>query len=156
MREVKQPPGLMRNSQLISCIAMLLAACSRRADTAPPDPALLAKIVADSVVAAHTAAAPILAEKARSVMMQLLKNPATAKFDSLIVTQPAFADGSWPLPAVCGRIGGKPGLKGSSGMTQFIYLNPVTVFVLEGTNAVPFGELRARNCDGPGVKVLLR
>ncbi len=89
-------------------------------------------------------------------MVELLKNPAIAVFDSLTVVQPAPTNGNWPAPAVCGRLGGKPGVTGTSGMTPFIYLNRVTVFVLDRSNGAAFAKLHTEYCDGPGTGVLSR
>ena len=144
----------MRSGNLIFAVTLLLSACGH-ASPPPVDPAVAAQRRTDSVLAAHKDAAPALADEARRTMVQLLKNPASAIFDSLTVVQPALSDGTWPSPVVCARIGGKPGVKGATGMTPFIYRNPMTVFVLDHDNAKPFADLRAKYCGGPGSQILL-
>ena len=148
----------MYRSRLTIALGLVSVACGRGAGNTPPsvDTAAVARHVADSVLAAHTRAAPALLDTARQTMVQLLAHPATAVFDSLIVTQPAMRDGASPAPAVCGRIGGKPGVKGVRGMRRFIYLNRLTVFVLDQSNGEAFSKLRGELCDGPGVRVLLK
>jgi len=143
----------MSRPRMIVISLTLAAGCGGKA-TPPADSTAIARRVADSVLAAHTQGASALLDTARQTMAQILKRPETAKFDSLVVTQPAMKDGAWPEPAVCGRIGGKPGVSGSARMTPFIYLNRLTVFVLDQTNAEAFGQKRAEYCDGAGVKVL--
>lgn len=86
----------------------------------------------------------------------LLKHPASASFDSVIVVQPSKEDGNWPTPVVCGRIGGKPGIGGTNTMTPFIYRDRLTVFVLDQSNGAAFGALRAKYCDDPAARVLLK
>lgn len=145
----------MRRHGLVIALGLLGAACGEKAPP-PPDPAVVAQQRADSVLAAHTQGAAALLDEAKGVMKQVLKDSATATFDSLVVVQPPMANGTWPAPAVCGRIGGKPGVKGTTGMTPFIYMNRMTVFVLESSNATEFAGLRAKMCDGAGTKVLLK
>ncbi|HEY4100414.1 MAG TPA: hypothetical protein VGM20_06020 [Gemmatimonadales bacterium] len=138
-------------------IGLLVAACGRGSSPPPStvDSAAVAHRAADSLLAAHKAGAQALATDAKATVAQLLKNPATATFDSLIVVQPAETGNSWPAPVVCGRIGGKPGIKGASTMTPFIYQNRINVFVLDPTNGEAFAALRAKLCDAPGTAPLL-
>ncbi|MEO7353441.1 MAG: hypothetical protein ABIZ70_03735, partial [Gemmatimonadales bacterium] len=119
------------------------------------DSAVLAQQRSDSVLAARTREAPALLQEARGVMVQILAKPATASFDSLRVMQPAVRDGVWPPPAVCGRLGGKPGVKGAAGMTPFVYFNKMTVFVRDQKNQVAFGELYGKTCSAAGGRVLV-
>lgn len=133
-----------------------MGACGRKAAPPAADSAAVAGHFDDSVLAAHQREAPALLDSARQTMVELLRNPATAVFDSLAVVQPVLKNGSWPAPAVCGRLGGNPGVKGTSGMTPFIYLNRVTVFVLDQSNGEAFAKLRADDCDGPGTRVLTK
>jgi hypothetical protein len=139
-------------------IGFLIAGCGRTSSPPPAtvDSTAVARRGADSVLAAHKAGAPALANDAKGTMAQLLKNPATATFDSLVVVQPAESDNTWPAPVVCGRIGGKPGIKGAATMTPFIYQNRINVFVLDRTNGEAFAGLRGRLCDGPGNAPLLK
>ncbi len=144
----------MQGGRLVMLFGLLSGACSRGAAPPAADSAAVARHLADSVLSAHQEAAPALLDTARETMVQLLEHPATAMFDSLRVVQPAMKDGVWPAPAVCGRLGGKPGVKGATGMTPFIYLNRVTVFVLDPSNGEAFGKLWADDCGGPGTRVL--
>lgn len=145
----------MRHRVLVLSCAFLAAACGGSPAPAPVDSAALAQQRLDSTLAERTRAAPALLEEARGVTAQILSKPATVVFDSLRVAQPAVREGAWPPPAVCGRLGGKPGVNGSTGMTPFIYLNRMTVFVLDGKNQEQFTELYDRSCRGPGVRVLV-
>jgi hypothetical protein len=144
----------MDRDRLVIAFGLVLTACSHRSPSPAADSAAVARHVSDSVLAGHTQAAPALLDSARNTMAQILKHPETARFDSLVVVQPAMQSGSWPAPAVCGRIGGTPGIDGASGMTPFIYRNPVTVFVLTQSNTAAFARLRTDLCDGPGTKRL--
>lgn len=145
----------MRYPALTWSCAFLAAACGGAPAPAPVDSAAVAKQRLDSTLAERTRAAPALLEEARGVMVQLLSKPATAVFDSLRVEQPLVRDGVWPPTAVCGRLGGKPGVNGSSGMTPFIYMNRMTVFVLDGKNQAQFSALYDKSCRDPGARVLL-
>lgn len=141
---------------LLPAAAFVFAACGGTRTPPAPDSAAVARQVADSTMAAHTGSAAGLEQEARAVMPEALTNPKTATFDSMTVTQPASTNGAWPAPVVCGRIGGRPGIKGAKGMTPFIYENRATVFVLDRSNGVAFAQLRAKLCDGSGVRILLR
>lgn len=110
----------------------------------------------DSIIALRTQQASAFADTARKTLAVLLKHPESAVFDSLIVVQPPKQDGSWPTPYVCGRIGGKPGIGGRSKLTPFIYQNRVNVFVLDPSNGPSFAALRAKGCDNPGARMLLK
>lgn len=145
----------MRTNLVILC-AFLVGACGGAPAPAPVDSAALAKQHLDSVFAERTRTAPALLEEARGVMAQILPKPATAVFDSLRVVQPEVREGAWPPPAVCGRLGGKPGVNGSSGMTPFIYLNRMTVFVLDAKNQAQFNELYGKSCGGAGGRTLVQ
>ncbi|MES2125218.1 MAG: hypothetical protein V4503_11085 [Gemmatimonadota bacterium] len=144
----------MRSSALVISCALFAAACGGAPVPPPADSAALAQQRLDSTLAERTRDAPALLDEARSVMVQLLSKPATAVFDSLRVEQPPAHDSVWPPTAVCGRMGGKPGINGSRGMTPFIYMNRMTVFVLDGKNQAQFTELYQKNCGGEGRKLL--
>lgn len=145
----------MRVNALVCACGIVVSACSGAPTPPPVDSVAQAQHGIDSVFAARTREAPALLKEARGVMVQILSKPATAIFDSLRVEQPAVRDGTWPSPAVCGRLGGKPGVNGSAGMTPFIYLNKMTVFVLDQKNHAAFAELYGKTCGGPGARVLL-
>lgn len=141
---------------LTTLAGLLLAACGRA--NAPPavDSTALARRADDSTIASRTAAAPALADSARTTLKVLLKHPESATFDSVVVVQPPKDGGKWPTPWVCGRIGGKPGIGGRSAMTPFVYQNRINVFVLDQQNGAAFAALQARGCDNPASRVLLR
>ncbi|HEX3927048.1 MAG TPA: hypothetical protein VHW65_03555 [Gemmatimonadales bacterium] len=143
----------------VPCVAAacVIAACGGHAN-APSvgDSTAIARHQDDSVVAFRTQQAPALADTARRTLTVLLKHPETAFFDSVVVVLPPKEDGRWPAAWVCGRIGGKPGVGGRSTPTPFIYRNAVTAFVLDQNNGQAFAALRARSCDNPGARVLLR
>jgi hypothetical protein len=135
--------------------ALLCAACSRTHAPSPADSAAIAKRFDDSIIARRTSDAPLFADSARHVMVTLLKHPATAVFDSLVVVQPAKVDGVWPAPVVCARLSGRPGINGGHTPVPFIYQNRLDVFVLQQDNGSAFAALRARTCGNPSARVLL-
>jgi hypothetical protein len=136
--------------------SLLIAACRHAAAPSVADSTAAAARVDDSAIALHTRLAPAFADTARQTLAALLKNPKSARFDSLIVVQPPKADGHWPSPVVCGRIGGTPGIGGRSAMTPFIYQNRINVFLLDQRNATAFAVLRAKECDDPAGRLLLK
>jgi hypothetical protein len=109
----------------------------------------------DSLAAAARAAAPALVDSAKATLATLLDYPGSAVFDSVRVIQPPEVDGRLPTMAVCGRMGGRPGVGGSRTPVRFVYQNRWTVFVEEAANRERFAELWARSCgvDG-GTEVL--
>ena len=135
---------------------LIVAACGRAHTPSAADSAATAKQLDDSIIALRTQQAPAIADSARSILKVLLTHPETAVFDSVVVVQPPEQDGNWPLPYVCGRIGGKPGIGGKNVMTPFIYQNRLTVFVLDQSNGPAFAALRAKACANPASRVLLR
>ena len=146
----------MRRRIAVVVAAALLTACGRTSAPSPADSTAVAQRLDDSVLALRTQQAPALADTARRTLAVLLKHPESAVFDSLVVVQPPKQDASWPAPWVCGRIGGKPGIGGRTTPTPFIYQNRVNVFVLDQGNGPAFAALRAKGCDNPAARVLLK
>jgi hypothetical protein len=146
----------MRRWDFVVSTSLLLAACSHTSAPPPADSTATAAHLDDSIVALRTQQAPAFADTARNTLKVLLKHPESAVFDSLIVVQPPKEGGSWPTPWVCGRIGGKPGIGGRSTLTPFVYQNRINVFLLDQSNGAAFAVLRAKGCDNPAARVLLR
>jgi hypothetical protein len=140
----------------IAATLAVLAACGRTSAPPAPDGAVVVQHLDDSIIVLRTQQAPAFADTARSTLAVLLKHPESAVFDSLTVVQPPKAGGSWPTPWVCGRIGGKPGIGGRSTLTPFVYQNRINVFVLDQNNGPAFAALRAKGCDNPAARVLLK
>jgi hypothetical protein len=135
---------------------LLVAACGHAAAPSPADSTAAALRADDSVLASRTQHAAAFADTARTTLAVLLKHPESARFDSIVVIQPPKEDGHWPTPWVCGRIGGNPGIAGRRTMTPFVYQNRINVFVLDQGNATAFAVLRAKGCDNPAARQLLR
>lgn len=136
---------------------VLLAACGEKQ---PPmdsvvDSAAIAAAYADSLSAAAVASAPAFRDSATTTLAKLLDDPTTATFDSVTVVQPPAVDGRLPARAVCGRIGGRPGIEGRAEPTRFIYHGPWTVFVDDAASAEKFAELWAESCTPTGAMVQL-
>ncbi len=146
----------MRSPLMVAAGALMLSACGRAQSPSPPDTAAIAHQIDDSVAAARRALAPLLADSARHTVATLLAHPETATFDSLMVVQPPKAHGAWPALVVCGRMRGKPGIDGRRTATPFIYENRLDVFLQQANNAAAFADLRARSCDNPAARVVLR
>lgn len=146
----------MRRWDVAVITSLLFAACGRTSAPSAADSTAAAKHLDDSIIAIRTQQAPAFADTARSTLAVLLKHPESAVFDSLTVVQPPKVDGSWPAPWVCGRIGGKPGIGGRSTLTPFIYQNRINVFALDQGNGPAFAALRAKGCDNPAARLLLK
>ena len=145
-----------RPSTTALVVLLLVAACGRPRVPSTADSAAVALRADDSIVALRTRQAPALADTARSTLAGLLRRPETAVFDSLVVVQPPRDGAEWPMPEVCGRINGKPGIGGRLTPTPFIYQNRINVFVLDRSNGAAFAALRAKGCANPGARVLLK
>lgn len=147
----------MRRHIAALIVPFLVAGCGgSKAPLPPVDAAATTKQADDSILAQRTQQAPALADTARQTLAMLLKHPESAMFDSLVVVQPPKDGSTWPSPWVCGRVGGKPGIGGQTTMTPFVYQNRINVFVLDRSNGAAFSALRAKSCDNPGARVLLR
>jgi hypothetical protein len=146
----------MRRRIAVIVAPLLFAACSHPSAPSAADITAAATRLDDSIVALRTQQAPTFLDTARSTLAVLLKHPESAVFDSLVVVLPPKQDGSWPTPLVCGRVGGKPGLGGRNTLTPFIYQNRINVFVLDQSNGAAFAALRAKWCDNPGARALLK
>lgn len=99
---------------------------------------------------AAVASAPAFRDSALVRFATLLDDPTTATFDSVVVVQPPPENGRLPARAVCGRIGGRPGIGGSRTPVRFIYIGAFTVFVEEAANRAKFAELWAKSCAPAG------
>jgi len=146
----------MRRRVAVVAMLLLFAACSHPSAPSPADSTAAAMRLDDSIIALRTKQAPAFADTARRTVAVLLKHPESATFDSLVVVQPPKQDGRWPEPWLCGRIGGKPGIGGRNTRTPFIFQNRINVFVLDVSNGAAFAALRAKVCDNPGARVLLK
>lgn len=135
---------------------LVLAGCGRASAPPAADSTAMIKRVDDSVVALRVQQAPALADTARRALASLLKHPADATFDSVIVVLPPRENGVWPTSWVCGRMVGAPSRGGWSRSTRFIYRNAVTVFVLDDNNGAAFAALWARSCANPAALTLLK
>ncbi len=141
----------MRGFAWVALVALVaLVACGGEAAPDPEAEAAAAAARADSIAAAAVASAPAFRDSAQARLATLLDDPASATFDSVIVMQPPEADGRLPARAVCGRIGGRPGVGGSSTPVRFIYIGAFTVFVEEDANREKFAELWATSCAPAG------
>lgn len=141
---------------LVSYCALLVVACGSPAEDprVPADSAERAEAPGLAATQALLADAEALRDSAKAVLATLLDDPASARFDSLAVIRPPVED-ERPRPlAVCGRIGGSPGIAGSRGMTRFVYQNRWTVFVEERANREQFAALWAKSCAGERTVVL--
>jgi len=139
----------MQRFVLVSWMALAVA-CGGEDTPDPAAEAAAAAARADSIAAAAVASAPAFRDSAQARLATLLDDPATATFDSVIVVQPPAVDGRLPARAVCGRIGGRPGVGGSRTPVRFIYQGAFTVFVEDESNREKFAELWAGTCAVPG------
>ncbi len=142
-------------SMALFTIILMIAACSDAAPDHGADSAAVAAANADSIARSAATNAATLRDSAQATLATLLDDPASAVFDSVVVIQPPPVDGRSPAPAVCGRIGGKPGIGGRSTPTRFVYQGRWTVFVEEAGNQAEFAAVWAKMCDGAGGTVLL-
>ena len=146
----------MRSRLAAIVTPLLVVACSHTSTPSAADSTAAGTHLDDSIIALRTQQAPALADTARSTLAVLLQHPESAIFDSLIVMQPPKAEGSWPAPVVCGRIGGKPGIGGRSTLTSFVYQSRINVFVLDPEQRVGIRRAPCEGCDNPAAHVLLR
>jgi hypothetical protein len=135
-------------------VLLLLACAAPEADPAA-DSAAMATARDDSIVAAAVAEAPTVRDTAKATLATLLDDASSATFDSVVVIQPPVIGDRVPGLAVCGRIGGRPGIGGSSVPVRFVYQGRFTVFVEEAENREQFADLWARLCAAPGATVVL-
>lgn len=142
-------------SLMLMIIMLMIAACSGYSSDRNADSAAVAAANADSIARPAAIDAATLRDSAQVTLATLLDDPASATFDSVVVIQPAPVDGRSPAPAVCGRIGGKPGIGGRSTPTRFVYLGRWTVFVEEAGNQAEFAAVWAKMCDAAAGTVVL-
>jgi hypothetical protein len=146
----------MMRSHMLLGLALLAACTSAGDDTArAPDSTLATEEAEHAAARTLLAEAEDLRDSAQVVLATLLTDPASARFDSLVVIQPPVEGGRQPSLAACGRIGGSPGIAGRGGMTRFVYQNRWTVFVEEDGNREQFAALWARSCDPATGTVLI-
>jgi hypothetical protein len=138
----------------ITVAALLFGvACSDSSADKQADAAAQAAATADSLASAAKAEADKLRNDARSVLAELLSDPSSATFDSLVVVRPSAPEGHVAIMSACGRISGKPGSGGSRTPTRFVYQGRFTVFVEDGRNGDEFAALWAMVCDAPGATI---
>lgn len=139
---------------MVLSFAVSSTACSPSKPSNGPDSATVAQDLADSVAKVELQQAADLSEAARAALASLLKDPASATFDSLTVMQPPPVDGRPSPMVVCGRIRGKPGIGGRSGPAAFVYQNRMTVFVEDASNKEAFGEVWNETCGHSQARVI--
>ncbi len=146
----------MHASRPVPLIALaVLAACAPKEQAPAADSLAVARERADSIRLARVAEAPALRDTAKATLATLLKDPASATWDSVVVIQPPpAADGRLPALVVCGRMGGRPGIGSKPGMTRFVYQGKFTVYVEEAKNQEQFAELWGRTCGVEGGEVV--
>jgi hypothetical protein len=141
----------------VFCMAATVAACSPSTPkSSGADSAAVAQQLADSLARAEQQHAAELGDSARAALSSLLKDPASATFDSLMVVQPPPVNGRPSPMVVCGRIRGKPGIGGRSGPAAFVYQNRMTVFVADASNKQAFGEIWGETCGHPQARIIVR
>ncbi len=136
-------------------VILMTTACSNAARDNGADSAAIAPANADSIARSAATDAARLRDSAQATLATLLDNSVSATFDSVVVIQPAPDGGRSPAPAVCGRIGGKPGIGGRSTPTRFVYQGRWTVFVEEAGNQAEFAAVWAKMCDRAAGTVIL-
>ncbi len=130
-------------------VILMTTACSDAARDNGADSAAIAPVNVDAIARSAATNAATLRDSAQATLATLLVNPASATFDSVVVIQPPSVDGRAPVLAVCGRIGGKPGIGGRSTPTRFVYQGRWTVFVEEAGNQAEFAAVWAKLCEAP-------
>lgn len=143
---------LIRPVPLLAIV--MLAACAARDEAPAVDTLAVARERADSIRLARVAEAPALRDTAKATLATLLKNPASATWDSVVVVQPPPVNGRDQGLVVCGRIGGRPGIGGRAGMARFVYEGKFTVYVETADNREEFGRLWGRTCDATGSAIV--
>jgi hypothetical protein len=133
-------------------IVMLITACGR--DTSGDGNADSLEAAAASM--ADTASAIALRDSATATLATLLDTPATATFDSVVVMQPPRDGARTPPMAVCGRIGGAPGIKGSASPARFVYQSKWALYVEDAENREQFAQVWANLCVVSGGTVVVR
>ncbi len=137
-------------------VGLLVAACVQRFEERNTDQsAAVATARADSAAKAAVVEATALRDSAQVTLATLLKNPASAVFDRVVVMQPPAVGDRLPPMVVCGVINGKPGLGGRSTPTRFVYQTKFALFVEEAATRQAFGELVGRTCGAPGARVVV-
>jgi hypothetical protein len=134
---------------------LLVVGCTSPRTDAVVDSTAVAAARADSLAKAAVVDATALRDSAEATIATLLKNPATAAFDSVVVMQPPAVGDRLPPMVVCGRISGRPGIGGRSTPTRFVYQTKFALFVEEAANRQAFADLVGRTCGATGARVVV-
>ena len=137
-----------------SAAMLLIVGCASPKAEAGVDSAAVAAARADSLAKATLIEATTLRDSAEATLATLLKNPATAVFDSVVVMQPPALGERLPPMVVCGQISGKPGIGGRSTPTRFVYQTKFALFVEEAANRQAFADLVGRTCGATGARAV--
>lgn len=137
-----------------SAAMLLIVGCASPKAEAGVDSAAVAAARADSLAKATLIEATTLRDSAEATLATLLKNPATAGFDSVVVIQPPAVGDRLPPMVVCGQISGKPGIGGRSTPTRFVYQTKFALFMEEAANRQAFADLVGRTCGATGARVV--
>jgi hypothetical protein len=138
-----------------SAAVLLVVGCSSPQPSDGVDSVAAAAARADSLAKAAVVEATALRDSAQATIATLLKNPATAVFDSVVVMQPPAVGDRLPPMVVCGQISGKPGIGGRSTPTRFVYQTKFALFVEEAANRQAFADLVGRTCGATGARSVL-
>jgi|CXWL01.1.fsa_nt_gi hypothetical protein len=140
----------------IGAAALLgVAGCASPKTSDGVDSVAVAAARADSLAKAAVVEGTALRDSAQATLATLLKNPATAVFDSVVVMQPPAVGDRLPPMVVCGRISGKPGIGGRAMPTRFVYQTKFALFVEDSANRQAFAELVGRTCGATGAHVVV-
>ncbi len=146
-------PPLLRSVR--ASAILLLVGCASSKPSEAVDSAAVAAARADSLAKAAVVEGGALRDSAQATLATLLKNPASAVFDSVVVMQPPAVGDRLPPMVVCGRINGKPGIGGRQAPTRFVYQTKFALFVEESANRQAFEELVGRTCGATGARVIV-
>lgn len=138
-----------------SALVLLVVGCGSPKADAVVDSAAVVAARADSLAKAAVVEGTALRDSAQATLATLLKNPATAVFDSVVVMQPPAVGDRLPPMVVCGRINGKPGIGGRQTPTRFVYQTKFALFVEETANRQAFADLVGRTCGATGARVVV-
>ena len=138
-----------------SALLLLVVGCGSPKAGAVVDSSAVAAARADSLAKAAVVEATALRDSAQATLATLLKKPATAVFDSVVVMQPPAVGDRLPPMVVCGRISGTPGLGGRTTPTRFVYQTKFALFVEETANRQAFADLVGRTCGATGARVIV-
>lgn len=138
-----------------SAAVLLMVGCTSPKTDTVVDSTAVATARADSLAKAAVVDAIALRDSAQATIATLLKKPATAAFDSVVVMQPPPVGDRLPPMVVCGRVSGKPGIGGRQTPTRFVYQTKFALFVEEAANRQAFADLVGRTCGATGARVVV-